>query len=59
VSLENGKQIEAELLLVAVGRGPVSADLGYVRPVWRSTAAMSSFDEYCQTAVPTISAVGD
>jgi len=42
VSLENGKQIEAELLLVAVGRGPVSADLGYVEAGVRSTAAMSS-----------------
>ena len=29
VSLENGKEIEAELLLVAVGRGPVSQGLGY------------------------------
>ena len=29
VSLENGKTIEAELLLVAVGRGPVSQELGY------------------------------
>ena len=29
VSLESGKQVEAELLLVAVGRGPVSAGLGY------------------------------
>src|SRR3954469_1635196 len=29
VSLEGGKTLDAELLLVAVGRGPVSADLGY------------------------------
>ena len=29
VSLENGKEFEAELLLVAVGRGPVSQGLGY------------------------------
>ena len=29
VTLEGGKTIEAELLLVAVGRGPVSEDLGY------------------------------
>src|SRR5438309_4690332 len=29
VSLENGKTIDAELLLVAVGRGPVSQDLGF------------------------------
>src|ERR671921_583899 len=29
VHLEGGKQLEADLLLVAIGRGPVSADLGY------------------------------
>jgi dihydrolipoamide dehydrogenase len=29
VNLEGGKAIEAELLLVAVGRGPVSENLGY------------------------------
>src|SRR3954469_7977022 len=29
VHLEGGKTIEAELLLVAIGRGPVSKDLGY------------------------------
>ena len=29
VHLEGGETLEAELLLVAVGRGPVSADLGY------------------------------
>ena len=31
VTLEGGKKFEAELLLVAVGRGPVSAGLGYER----------------------------
>ena len=29
VHLEGGETLEAELLLVAVGRGPTSADLGY------------------------------
>ncbi len=29
VHLEGGDTLEAELLLVAVGRGPTSADLGY------------------------------
>ncbi|MCU1526824.1 MAG: dihydrolipoamide dehydrogenase, partial [Frondihabitans sp.] len=29
VSLENGDTVDAELLLVAVGRGPVTANLGY------------------------------
>ena len=29
VTLENGKTVSAEILLVAVGRGPVSKDFGY------------------------------
>ncbi|NYI06995.1 dihydrolipoamide dehydrogenase [Allostreptomyces psammosilenae] len=59
VSLENGKQIEAELLLVAVGRGPVSAGLGYEEVGVAMDRGYVLVDEYCQTNVPTISAVGD
>jgi dihydrolipoamide dehydrogenase len=59
VSLEDGKQIEAELLLVAVGRGPVSADLGYEQAGVKLDRGFVRTDEYCQTNVPTISAVGD
>jgi dihydrolipoamide dehydrogenase len=59
VSLENGKQIDAELLLVAVGRGPVSAGLGYEEAGVRLDRGYVVVDEYLQTSVPTISAVGD
>ncbi|MEU0932024.1 MULTISPECIES: dihydrolipoyl dehydrogenase [unclassified Embleya] len=59
VSLENGKQIEAELLLVAVGRGPVSAGLGYEEAGVAMDRGYVLVDEYCATNVPTISAVGD
>ncbi|MET7302849.1 dihydrolipoyl dehydrogenase [Embleya sp. NPDC005575] len=59
VSLENGKQIEAELLLVAVGRGPVSAGLGYEEAGVAMDRGYVLVDEYCATDVPTISAVGD
>ncbi|MEU8138469.1 dihydrolipoyl dehydrogenase [Streptodolium elevatio] len=59
VSLENGKQVEAELLLVAVGRGPVSAGLGYEEAGVATDRGYVLVDEYCQTNVPTISAVGD
>ena len=59
VSLENGKQIEAELLLVAVGRGPVSADLGYEEVGVEMERGFVKVDGYCQTNVATISAVGD
>jgi dihydrolipoamide dehydrogenase len=59
VSLESGKQLDAELLLVAVGRGPVSSGLGFEEAGVQLDRGYVVVDEYCQTAVPTISAVGD
>src|SRR4051794_10005685 len=59
VSLENGKEMEAELVLVAVGRGPVSQGLGYEEAGVAMDRGYVLVDEYCQTNVPTISAVGD
>src|SRR5919112_1880964 len=59
VSLENGKEFEAELLLVAVGRGPVSQGLGYEEAGVAMDRGYVLVDEYCRTNVPTISAVGD
>ncbi|MDP9239241.1 MAG: dihydrolipoyl dehydrogenase [Actinomycetota bacterium] len=59
VSLESGKEIEAELLLVAVGRGPVSSGLGYEEAGVPIERGFVQTDEFCQTSVPTISAVGD
>jgi len=59
VTLEGGTTIDAELLLVAVGRGPVSAGLGYEEAGVPMDRGYVLVDEYCQTSVPTISAVGD
>jgi dihydrolipoamide dehydrogenase len=59
VTLTNGKQLAAELLLVAVGRGPVSADLGYEENGVAMTRGWVDVDPLCRTSVPTISAVGD
>jgi dihydrolipoamide dehydrogenase len=59
VTLGNGKQLEAELLLVAVGRGPVSAGLGYEENGVGVSRAFVEVNSLCQTSVPTISAVGD
>jgi dihydrolipoamide dehydrogenase len=59
VSLENGKEIEAELLLVAVGRGPVSEGLGYEEAGISMDRGYVLVDELCRTNVPTVSAVGD
>jgi dihydrolipoamide dehydrogenase len=59
VSLETGEQIDAEMLLVAVGRGAVSQGLGYEEAGVATDRGFVKVDAYCQTNVPTISAVGD
>jgi dihydrolipoamide dehydrogenase len=59
VFLEGGKTVEAELLLVAIGRGPVSKNLGYEQVGVEMDRGFVKVDAYCQTNVPTISAVGD
>ncbi len=59
VTLAGGKTLDAELLLVAVGRGPVSAGLGYEEAGVSMDRGYVLVDEYCQTSVPTIAAVGD
>jgi dihydrolipoamide dehydrogenase len=59
VTLAGGKTLQAEVLLVAVGRGPVSAGLGYEENGVAMTRGYVDVDPLCQTSVPTISAVGD
>jgi dihydrolipoamide dehydrogenase len=59
VTLAGGKTLQAEVLLVAVGRGPVSAGLGYEENGVSMTRGYVDVDPLCQTSVPTISAVGD
>ncbi|MGH3408284.1 MAG: dihydrolipoyl dehydrogenase [Streptosporangiaceae bacterium] len=59
VTLAGGETIDAEVLLVAVGRGPVSAGLGYDEVGVAMDRGFVLVDEYCQTSIPTISAVGD
>jgi dihydrolipoamide dehydrogenase len=59
VALAGGKTLEAELLLVAVGRGPVSAGLGYEDSGVALDRGYVVVDELCRTSVPTISAIGD
>jgi dihydrolipoamide dehydrogenase len=60
VTLEGGKTIDAELLLVAVGRGPVSGNLGYGEVgVAIERGGFVKVDSLCQTSIPSVSAVGD
>jgi dihydrolipoamide dehydrogenase len=59
VSLENGKTFDAELLLVAVGRGPVSDGLGYDEVGVAMDRGFVLVDGRLRTNLPTVSALGD
>lgn len=59
VTLENGKEFVADLLLVAVGRGPASANLGYEEQGIAMERGYITVDDKCQTNVAGIWAVGD
>jgi dihydrolipoamide dehydrogenase len=59
VELEDGKTFSADVLLVAVGRGPVSANLGYEEQGITMDRGYVLVDEKCRTNVPGIWAVGD
>ena len=59
VTLENGKTFEAELLLVAVGRGPVRPASATRRPASRWTAASCWSTSSAGPSVPGVYAVGD
>ncbi|GIT80225.1 dihydrolipoyl dehydrogenase [Leifsonia sp. LS1] len=59
VSLENGDTVEAELLLVAVGRGPQTAGLGYEEVGVSMDRGFVLTDERLQTNIPGVYAVGD
>ena len=59
VTLAGGKTLDAELLLVAVGRGPVSDGLGYAEAGVELERGFVKVDSLCRTSVPSVSAVGD
>jgi dihydrolipoamide dehydrogenase len=59
VQLEGGDTLEAEVLLVAVGRGPASADLGYEEQGVTIERGFVVTDEYLRTSVDGVYAVGD
>jgi len=59
VSLEKGDPIEADLLLVAVGRGPRTTDVGYEEAGIEMDRGFVLTDEQLQTNVEGVYAVGD
>jgi dihydrolipoamide dehydrogenase len=59
VTLEDGQTFEAELLLVAVGRGPSTAGLGYEEAGVTMDRGFVITNERLATSVPGVYAVGD
>jgi dihydrolipoamide dehydrogenase len=59
VTVEGGDVIEAELLLVAVGRGPSTAGLGYDEQGVALERDFVLADERCRTNLENVYAVGD
>jgi dihydrolipoamide dehydrogenase len=59
LTLEGGETIDADLLLVAVGRGPVSEGLGYEEQGIALDRGWVTTDERLHTSVPRVYAVGD
>jgi dihydrolipoamide dehydrogenase len=59
VTIAGGEAIEAELLLVAVGRGPSTSNVGYEEQGVRMDRGFVLTDERLRTNVPNVYAVGD
>lgn len=59
VHVEGADPIEAELLLVAVGRGPATDGLGFEEQGVAMERGFVLTDERCRTNVPAVFAVGD
>ena len=59
ITLEDGTTHTADVLLVAVGRGPVTSGIGYEEQGIAMDRGYITVDEKCRTNVPGIWAVGD
>jgi dihydrolipoamide dehydrogenase len=59
VTVEGGTTFEADLLLVAVGRGPATEGLGYEEHGIAMERGFVTTDERCRTSVEGVYAVGD
>jgi dihydrolipoamide dehydrogenase len=59
VTLEDGKTVDGEVLLVAVGRGPVSDNLGYAEAGVAMDRGFVTVDTRCHTNLSNVYAIGD
>ncbi|WP_067780565.1 dihydrolipoyl dehydrogenase [Actinomyces vulturis] len=59
VHTQDGKTYDAEVMLIAVGRGPATANLGYEEVGVAMERGFVLTDDYCRTNIPGVWAVGD
>jgi dihydrolipoamide dehydrogenase len=59
VTIQGGTVVEGDLVLVAVGRGPVTDGIGYEEQGVDMDRGFVLVDEHLQTSVPGVYAVGD
>lgn len=59
VTLEDGSTLDADYLLVAIGRGPKTDGVGFEEVGIAMDRGFVSVDDYLQTSVPGVYAVGD
>ncbi|MFT2689179.1 dihydrolipoyl dehydrogenase [Clavibacter zhangzhiyongii] len=59
VTLEDGTAFDADIMLVAVGRGPATQGLGFEEAGVKTDRGFVLTDERLQTSVPGVYAVGD
>ncbi|MGU3432625.1 dihydrolipoyl dehydrogenase [Actinomycetes bacterium M1A6_2h] len=59
VRLGNGETLTADVVLVAIGRAPVTDDLGLEQIGVEVDRGYIKVDDHCRTSVPTVFAVGD
>jgi dihydrolipoamide dehydrogenase len=59
VTLEDGRDFEADILLVAVGRGPSSTGVGFEEIGVKMDRGYVLVDNKCRTNIPGVWAVGD
>ena len=59
VTLEDGREFTADVLLVSVGRGPVTDGVGYQEAGIAMDRGYVLVDDHCRTNIPGIFAVGD